>query len=134
LAGSETIATLLPGSVFHLGSCRYAPARALIDAGAAVAIATDFNPGASPAYNMQIVMSIACTQMRMTPAEAFTAATVNGAHAVRAADRVGSLEPGKQADIVVFDAADDREISYYFGANSAILTLQKGVQVGQDHR
>ncbi len=134
LAASDTLATLLPGSVFHLGSCRYAPARALIDAGAAVALATDFNPGTSPTYNMQMVLSLACTHMRMTPAEAISAATINGAHALRMADRVGSIEPGKQANLVVFDVSDYREIPYYFGANHAVMTLQGGVPVGQEHR
>ena len=133
LAASDTVATLLPGSVFHLGSCRYAPARALIDAGAAVALATDFNPGTSPTYNMQMVLSLACTQMRMTPAEAISAATINGAHALRMADTVGSLEPGKRADLVVFDVADYREIPYYFGVNHAAVIMQRGAFVGQDH-
>ena len=100
LAQSNTVATLLPGSVFHLGLRRYAPARALIEAGAAVALATDFNPGTSPTYSMQMVLSLACTKMRMSPAEAIAAATINGAHAIRRADRVGSLEPGKQADLM----------------------------------
>lgn len=134
LARSETIATLLPGSVFYLGLTRYAPARALIEAGAAVALATDFNPGSSPVYNMQMVMSLACSQMRMSPAEAFVAATINGAYAAGAGDRAGSLDPGKQADLVVFDATDYREIPYYFGANSAVLTLKRGVPVGQNDR
>ena len=126
LAASNVIATLLPGSVFHLGLSRYAPARALIDAGAAVALATDFNPGTSPTYNMQIILSLACSQMRMTPAEAFAAATINGAHALRCADRSGSIEAGKDADLVIYDVPDYREIPYHFGVNLVELTMKRG--------
>jgi imidazolonepropionase len=129
LANSGTIATLLPGSVFHLGLERYAPARALIDAGAAVALATDFNPGTSPTYSMQMILSLACTKMRMTPAEAITAATINGAHAICCADRVGSLETGKQADLIVLNVYDYREIPYYFGANNVHLTIKRGAVI-----
>jgi len=127
IATSPTIATLLPGAVFHFGLDRYPPARALIDAGAAVALATDFNPGSSPTCNMQIILSIACAHMHMTPAEAFVASTINAAHALRCADRVGSIETGKQADLVVFDAPDYREIPYHFGVNLIGLTMKKGV-------
>ena len=126
LAASDTIATLLPGAVFHLGLHGYPPARALIDAGAAVALATDFNPGTSPTYSMQMVLSLACTQMRMTPAEAIAAATINGAHAVAGAARVGSLEPGKQADLIVLHLSDYRELPYYCGANHVQLTMKGG--------
>ncbi|HWQ53615.1 MAG TPA: imidazolonepropionase [Bryobacteraceae bacterium] len=126
LARSSTMAVLLPGSVFHLGLRRYAPARALIDAGAAVALATDFNPGTSPTYNMQMVLSLAVTEMRMTPAEAICAATINGAHAVCAGGRTGSLEPGKQADLIVLDVSDYREIPYYFGTNNVRVTMVRG--------
>lgn len=126
LARSHTVAVLLPGSVFHLGLRRYAPARAMIDAGVAVALATDFNPGTSPTCNMQMVLSLACTEMRMTPAEAICAATVNGAHAICAAARAGSLEPGKQADIIVLDVSDYREIPYYFGVNNVRTTMIRG--------
>jgi imidazolonepropionase len=126
LAQSNTIATLLPGSVFHLGLRAYAPARALIEAGAAVALATDFNPGTSPTYSMQMVLSLACTEMRMTPAEAITAAAINGAHALRCADRVGSLEPGKQGDLIVLNASDYRELPYYFGTNNVHATIKAG--------
>jgi imidazolonepropionase len=126
LARSDTIATLLPGAVFHLGLDRYAPARSLIEAGAAVALATDYNPGTSPTCNMQIIMSLACTQMRMTPAEAFSAATINGAHALRLAHRVGSIETGKRADLVMFDASDYREIPYHFGVNLVAMTMKGG--------
>jgi len=127
LAESHTVATLLPGSVFHLGLHTYAPARALIEAGAAVALATDFNPGTSPTYSMQMVLSLACTEMRMSPAEAIAAATINGAHALRLADRVGSLEPGKQGDLLVLNVSDYRELPYYFGTNNVHATMKRGV-------
>jgi imidazolonepropionase len=126
LARSSTIATLLPGSVFYLGLDRYAPARQLIESGAAVALATDFNPGTSPSCSMPLILSLACTQMRMSPAEAISAATINGAHAVRRADRIGSLEPGKQGDVIILNATDYREISYYFGVNLVSTTIQRG--------
>ena len=126
LARSRTIAVLLPGSVLFLGGSRYAPARAFIEAGVAVALATDYNPGTSPVWNMQMVLSLACTQMRMTPAEAVTAATVNGAHVLGLAHKTGTLEAGKQADFVVLDASDYREACYYFGADLVWMTVKKG--------
>lgn len=126
LARSDTIATLLPGAVFHLGKDSYPPARALIQAGAAVALATDFNPGTSPTLNMQMVLSLACSQMRMTPAEAIVAATFNPAYSLRRADRLGSLEVGKQADLMAIELPDYREIPYYFGVNFCRLTLKRG--------
>jgi len=127
LAQSNTIATLLPGSVFHLALRTYAPARALIAGGAAVALATDFNPGTSPTFSMQMVLSLACVEMRMSPAEAIAAATINGAHALGCADRVGSLELGKQADLLILNVADYRELPYYFGTNNVKVTLKKGL-------
>jgi imidazolonepropionase len=126
LAGSQTIATLLPGSVFHLGLDRYPPARALIDADVAVALATDFNPGSSPTLSMQMILSLACAQMRMTPAEAIAAATINGAHAVGRAGRIGSVEPGKQADLCIMEVEDYRQIPYFFGMNHCSMTIKKG--------
>jgi imidazolonepropionase len=129
LAKGQTIATLLPGSVFHLGLDRYAPARALVDAGAPVALATDYNPGSSPTYNMQMVLSLACLEMKMTPAEAIAAATINGAHALRVAQRAGSLEFGKQGDLLVMGVGDYREIPYYFGVNHVQRVLKRGVTV-----
>ena len=126
LAASNVVATLLPGCCFHLGLGRYAPARKLIDAGAIVALATDFNPGTSPTLNMQMVLSLACAQMQMTPAEAVAAATVNAAYSLRRHDRIGSIEVGKYADLAVFDLADYREIPYYFGVNHCWLTLKRG--------
>src|SRR5262249_21763880 len=92
LARSEVVATLLPGCCFHLGLHDYAPARELIEAGAIVALATDFNPGTSPTVNMQAIISLACTQLRMTPAEALAAATINAAYSLRRHDHIGSIE------------------------------------------
>jgi imidazolonepropionase len=126
LAKSDVTCTLLPGCCFHLGLAHYGPARKLIDAGAIVALATDFNPGTSPTLNMQMVLSLACTQMRMTPAEAIGAATINAAYSLRRADRIGSLEVGKFADIAVFDVEDYRKIPYYFGVNRCWLTMKRG--------
>jgi imidazolonepropionase len=126
LAASDVVATLLPGCCFHFGFAHYAPARALIDAGAVVALATDFNPGTSPTLSMPMILSLACTQMRMTPAEAVAAATINAAYSLRRADRFGSIEVGKYADLAVFDLADYREIPYYFGVNHCWLTFKRG--------
>jgi imidazolonepropionase len=126
LARSDVVATLLPGANFHLGLKAYPPARKLIDAGAIVALATDFNPGTSPTLNMQFILSVACSAMRMTPAETISAATINAACALRRADRLGSLEPGKQADLIVMDVGDYREIPYYFGVNHCRMTVKAG--------
>ena len=126
LAKSNTAATLLPGCDFHLGLAKYAPARALIDAGAIVALATDYNPGTSPTLSMPMILSLACSQLRMSPAEAIAAATINGAYALRRERRVGTLEVGKQADLAVFDVDDYREIPYYFGMNTCRMTIKKG--------
>lgn len=126
LRAARVIAVLLPGAVFNLGLARYAPARAMIEAGLAVALATDFNPGSSPTPSMQMILSIACAQMRMTPAEAITAATINAAYSLGCGARVGSLEAGKQADIVVYDCADFRQIPYFFGMNHAAMVIKSG--------
>ncbi len=126
LAKSDVACTMLPGCCFHLGLTHYPPARRLIEAGAVVALATDFNPGTSPTLNMQMVVSLACTQMRMTPAEAIAAATINAAYALRRQERIGSLEVGKYADLAVFDVRDYREIPYYFGWNHCWMTVKRG--------
>jgi imidazolonepropionase len=126
LGKSETVATILPGCDFHLGLERYAPARALIDAGAIVALATDYNPGTSPTLSMPMILSLACTQLRLTPAEAIAAATINAAYALRRDKTIGSLEIGKQADLAVFEVADYREIPYYFGVNHCWMTVKRG--------
>jgi imidazolonepropionase len=106
---------LLPGSVYALGSSRYPRAREMIEAGLAVVLATDFNPGSSPTPSMPMVMSLACTQMKMSPTEAITASTVNAAYSVNRGDKIGSLEPGKVANFVIFDCEDCRELAYWFG-------------------
>jgi imidazolonepropionase len=106
---------LLPGSVYALGSSRYPRAREMIEAGLAIVLATDFNPGSSPTPSMPMVLSLACTQMKMSPAEAITASTVNAAYSVNRGDRVGSIEPGKLANFVIFDCKDYREVAYWFG-------------------
>ncbi len=129
LAKSNTVATLLPGCDFHLGLKKYAPARALIDAGAIVALATDYNPGTSPTVSMPMILSLACSQLRMSPAEALVAATINAAYSLKREKRIGSLETGKQANIAVFDVDDYREIPYYFGVNKCWMTLKKGQPV-----
>jgi imidazolonepropionase len=126
LAESNTAATLLPGCDFHLGLAKYAPARALIEAGAIVALATDYNPGTSPTVSMQMILSLACAQLRMTPAEAIAAGTINGAYALRREKQIGSLEVGKNADLAVFDVDDYREIPYYFGMNTCWMAMKKG--------
>ena len=127
LAASNVVCTLLPGCSFHLGLSRYAPARKLIDAGAIVALATDFNPGTSPTVSMSMILSLACTQMRMTPGEAITAATIHPAYSLRIHDHVGSLDVGKYADLAAFDVDDYREIPYYFGVNLCSMTMKRGV-------
>jgi len=126
IAASEVVATLLPATLFMMGEQRYAPARKLIDSGAAIALATDFNPGTSPTLNMQFVLSLACTQMRMTPAEAIVAATMNSACALRRQHRIGSVDLGKQADLAVYDLPDYREIPYFAAINFCIATFKRG--------
>jgi imidazolonepropionase len=126
LGESRTVATLLPGCDFHLGWKEYAPARKLIEAGAIVALATDYNPGTCPTESMPMILSLACSQLRMTPAEAIAAATINAAFALKRDKRIGSLEPGKEADLAVFGVEDYREIPYYFGMNRCWMTIKRG--------
>jgi imidazolonepropionase len=126
LAKSETVATLLPGCDFHLGLKHYAPARDLIDAGAIIALATDYNPGTSPTVSMPMILSLACTQLGMTPAEAISAATINPAYSLDREKQIGSLEVGKLADLSIFDVDDYREIPYYFGMNTCHATIKRG--------
>jgi len=110
---------LLPGSVYALGSSRYPAAREMIDAGLAVVLATDFNPGSSPTPSLLTILSLASTHMKMTAAEAITAATINAAYSLNRGDKIGSLEAGKIADLVIHDCGDYRELSYFFGVNHA---------------
>jgi imidazolonepropionase len=125
IAASQTVATLLPVTLFFLGKMRYAPARQLIDSGATVALASDFNPGTAPSPNLQLALTIACSQMRMTPLEALAAATAGGARALRL-DDVGVLERGKYADIVVWKTASHAEISYRCGFAPIIGVWKRG--------
>jgi imidazolonepropionase len=115
LAGSPTVATLLPGTMLFLGKSRQAPARALIDAGAAVALATDFNPGTSPTPNFPLMLTLAVSQLKLSVAEAMVAATVNGAAALDLAAVTGQIAPGFDADLALFDVSDVREIPYWYG-------------------
>jgi imidazolonepropionase len=126
LASHDTVATFVPGANYFLGLKKYPPARKLIDAGVPVALATDYNPGTSPTLSMPMAMSLACTHMKMSPAEAIAASTINGAWALRVADRKGSLEPGKDADLVAFAVEDYREIPYWFGVNRCSMTVMSG--------
>jgi imidazolonepropionase len=126
LGHSSTMATLAPGAAFYLGT-GFAPARELIAAGVAVALASDFNPHTSPTCNMQMALSLACSHLHMTPAEAIVAATINGAHAIRRGAEVGSLEVGKNADVIILNASDYRDIPYHFGWNQVYLTMKRGV-------
>lgn len=125
LRGSQTIATLLPAIVLD-GATPPAPARALIDAGSAVAIASNFNPHRTPTWNMQTVIAMACRHLEMTTAEAISAATINGAHALARGDRAGSLEPGKAADILLLNTDDYLDLGRYFGVNLIHMTIKRG--------
>ena len=117
---------LLPGSVYALGSSRYPRAREMIEAGLAVVLATDFNPGSSPTPSMPMILSLACTQMKMSPAEAIAASTVNAAYSLNRGDKIGSLEPGKLANFVIFDCQDYRELAYWFGMPQTFAVYVRG--------
>jgi len=129
LLSAQVQPVLLPGSVYNLGSARYPAARRMIDMGLAVVLATDFNPGSSPTASIPLILSLACTHMKMTPAEAITAVTMNAAHSLRRADVIGSLEPGKRADFAVHDCDHYREIPYFFGRETARAVYIAGVRV-----
>jgi imidazolonepropionase len=130
IAKTDTVATLLPAANYFLGLNTFPPARKLINSGVAVALATDYNPGTSPTTSMPLVLSVACTHMKMSTAEAISAATINGACALNLQDRKGSLEVGKDADIAIFDAQDYRELPYWFGVNRCRKTFLKGSELG----
>lgn len=125
LGKSDTVATFVPGANYFLG-LKFPPARKFIDAGVPIALATDYNPGSSPTTSMPFVLSLGCSQMKMSPAEAISAATINGAWALRLAKSKGSIEPGKDADLAAFDAQDYREIPYWFGVNRCAMTIAGG--------
>jgi imidazolonepropionase len=126
LAKLDTIATLVPGANYFLGTGTFPPARKLIDGEVPVALATDYNPGTSPLTSMAFVLSLACTHMKMSPAEAIAAATINGAYSLLMGHRKGSIEPGKDADIAIFDVDDYREIPYWVAANRCSMTILNG--------
>jgi imidazolonepropionase len=127
LAKRDTIATFVPGANYFLGLGKYPLARKLIDAGVPVALATDYNPGSSPTLSMPFVLSLACTQMKMSPDEAIAAATINGAWALGMQGCKGSIDPGKDADLAIFETADYREIPYWFATNRCIATILNGI-------
>jgi imidazolonepropionase len=129
LLAADVQPVLVPASVFHLGSNRYAPARRMIELGLGVVLATDFNPGSSPTASMPLVLWIACTAMRMTPAEAITAATINAAYSLGRGSNFGSLEAGKFADFVVHDCENYRELPYFFGRETARAVFVGGCRV-----
>jgi imidazolonepropionase len=122
---------LLPGSVFCLHRTEYAPARAMVDAGLAIVLATDFNPGSSPVASMPFMLSLACLQMRLTPAEALTAATVNAAYSLGLGSEIGSLEAGKQADFLIHEFDDYRELAYFIAAPLRPRVFVAGIETQQ---
>jgi imidazolonepropionase len=129
LAGSDTVATLLPGTLFFLGRKMYAPARRLIEAGARIAVATDFNPGSSPSPNMPLTLTIACSQMGLSPLEALHAATAGGARALRLADGRGRILAGSPADIILWDIDDIAEVPYRYGRPPIRSVWKRGARV-----
>src|SRR5262245_3373945 len=126
LKRGPTVAVLLPGTTYFLGSGTYAPARKFIEEGVPVALGSDFNPGTCMTFNLQAIVSIACTQMKLTPAEALVAVTINAAHACGVGDFVGSLEAGKRADLVVWSAPNVKYWAYHFGVNQAERVIKSG--------
>ncbi len=130
MAEKKTIGVLLPGVPFHLMTNRYAPARKLIQAGVPIALATDFNPGSCPTLSMQMIIALACRQLKMTPAEAINAATINAAYAVDRGDKVGSIKVGKTADLIILDIPNHKQLPYWFGTNLVARVIKNGVVVG----
>ena len=129
LKAAEVQPVLLPGSVYALGSTDYPRAREMIDAGLAVIIATDFNPGSSPTVSMPMILSLACTQMKVSPAEAITASTINAAYSLGRGDKIASLETGKLATFSIFDCQDYRELAYWFGFSQTHSVYVRGERV-----
>ncbi|MFK7743386.1 MAG: imidazolonepropionase [Planctomycetota bacterium] len=129
LAGSDTVGVLLPGTIFFLGKPHYAPARRMIEAGCAVALATDFNPGSSHTQSMTLIHTIACTQMHMDVAECITATTINPAFSLQMDHDVGTLHPGKRCDLCVLDIPSYEALGYAFGGNPVAMTIKDGIPV-----
>ena len=126
LAESDTIGVLLPGTIFYLGTGTYARARDMIDAGAAIALSTDFNPGTSVTENLQLIMSLAALRLKMSPEEIWHAVTVNAAHAIHRGDAAGTIAVGRQADIVIWDAPNYMYVPYHYGVNHVNTVIKKG--------
>ena len=122
---SDVMPILLPGTAFSLRK-PYAPARKMLEAGLPLALATDFNPGSCPTANLVLVMSLACLYMAMTPEEVFNAVTINAAHSLGRSSRLGSLEPGKQADVVIFGVDDYKKVPYFIGVNLVETVIKAG--------
>jgi imidazolonepropionase len=129
LSEAKVQPVLLPGSVYSLGKTRYPRAREMIEAGLAVVLATDFNPGSSPTASMQMVLSLGVTQMKMTPAESVTAATINAAYSLNRGEKIGSLEAGKRGNFALYDCEDYRELAYYFGVPLTHSVYVRGERV-----
>lgn len=125
MARGGVIACLLPATSLYLGAA-FAPARAMVEAGVPVAMASDFNPGSCPCLNLQLVINLGCLRYRLTPEEALTAVTLNGAAAIGMAEKAGSLEPGKQADLVIWEAEDLNQLCYRMGSNLARTVVKRG--------
>lgn len=126
LAAAGVVGVLLPATSFNLAKGHYARARSMVEKGMALALATDCNPGSSPTENMQLVLTLACLYLKLTPAEALVAATINAAHAIGMNTKVGSIEVGKQADIVIMDAPNLEYLPYHFGVNHVWKVIKKG--------
>jgi imidazolonepropionase len=126
LAGSDTVAVPLPAANFNLGHTDFAQARQMVEAGVALALATDLNPGSAPCYSMPLVMAIANRYLRLLPSESLNAATLNAAHAIGLGDKVGSIAVGKQADLLVLKSADYRHLTYFLGHNPVAMVLKNG--------
>jgi imidazolonepropionase len=126
LAQSDTVGVVLPAVNFNLGSNHFADARGLIDAGAAIALSTDINPGSAPCPSVPLVMAIAARYQNILPAEALNACTINAAHAIGLGDRVGSIETSKQADLLIINSHDYRHLAYQFGENLVEIVIKSG--------
>ena len=131
LAESDTIGIVTPTVNFNLGSLHFADARKMIDAGCAIAVSTDYNPGSAPCPSQPLAMAIACRYQKLTPSEAFNAATINSAFAVGLGNSVGSLEVGKRADVLILDTSDYRQIAYEFGANFIKNIIKQGKMIAR---